>query len=907
MSLFVEDDNNNGGNDSDVSVTSTVKSDADKEYDIEEIIHERSGPDGTVEYLVKWLDYPFHQSTYEPPDIFIDETIQSWEERKRKVALGVHSPFDEEAFLKSVEEAHAEKERQKARREAKRIRVGYYEERTKKNKDKRKKKQRLISRKHLEARSKPNSEDELQTVTPAVLSSKKKRKRSSPSPPPVSPLCSVNDCRASLDSLFDDVPESDDEAIEQVPVVPSLSAPPKWVPEQLPVTSQSASEPPLTYPVSASPDQEAVPPAALVDAPAKARKVIRRTSSVFTNWADNKKINSRPRVSGETPKDSSDPQFMNLSTRNRYQNYGVNEPPPNPAALNIVLGNTQPLKQGDDVQPRVIPPPLRQPPTAPAAARSPPQGPANLPMYNNAHFGLRQDEAERMNKEARISRFSSNHIGAPVVPSETTDSTPDAATAVMLAPTPSATRIGVSARLDIGAGPDFGINLSFKHGADQMPSISVSSIPPLLQVRHICTAADFRQYLFPDSKCLASGSISFGSDVTSYESFVERLLLNTAGAIVRHEHYLMLIYPMKSHDWDFLANPDTVRSSLGFHIQAPLPATSGELSASRDFARNAKPTLVETCEKLLGLDQKRLFDGAGKDKTVDRAVFLMFPSRKSAEVKLITAYLDEIGSLVYHADVASSWSLFLSSHCKSGVIIFHPIMNRYWEIPRFYEALFDGGVNIFQLGVDDRLLDQPDTAYSCVRLFAQSTATFITDDVIFYLPKLATDVFEAFKNKTFKKPVGFRNDRIVTRPGLKDWLHDLIQDQRNDRTSAMWWARISVILDKLTTGSEQDSGRSISDPEHQLVVSPPVEDLPEYPDMWERDEETATDWLVKWFAGYGIFERQRFRRFNVIHEQRRNAEQTPGLDGGAKDPRGWSKTFQHIRVTTPRRWTHHPI
>lgn len=382
----------------------------------------------------------------------------------------------------------------------------------------------------------------------------------------------------------------------------------------------------------------------------------------------------------------------------------------------------------------------------------------------------------------------------------------------------------------------------------------------------------------------------------------------------------MLIYPTNSHDWDFIEHYGVAKSVLRFRVQSPMPALPSTLASSEDAAQLSKESLVDICEKYLDLSQERLFDGAGRDKTLAKAVFLMFPSRGSAEVQLITAYLHEIGAIVYHADIPNAWTAF-RTHQKSGAIIFHPSMSRYWDIAGFYEALSEGSFNMFQLGIDDTLLDHAETTYSCVRLFAQSAATLITDDIIEHHPQQAKRIFELFMTKSFKKPIiGSRNDRLVTRPGLKDWLLDLLQ-QHPDKPAAQYWAAIYVMVDKLTSPDEtpdparskpgspdslhrQDASSSITDRDQCLVISPPLDDLPDYPAMWERDQESATDYLVQWFAGWGVFERERFRRFAVLHEENRRAEQTPGFGTGSKDPRGWSKKWQHVRVTTPNRWLH---
>lgn len=366
----------------------------------------------------------------------------------------------------------------------------------------------------------------------------------------------------------------------------------------------------------------------------------------------------------------------------------------------------------------------------------------------------------------------------------------------------------------------------------------------------------------------------------------------------------MVCYPTTVQDWDFISNNGISKSTLRFYVQAPFPTS---LRSPSNFTKPGESTIIDVCEKQLGLDQKRLFSGAGSDKNgqhkiLDKAVFLVYPSRDSAEVYLLTAYLDKIGATIYHTDVPYAWSYFHIHH-KSGVVIFHPSMSRYWEITFFYDTLYKGNFNIFQLGIDDTLLDHPQTTYSCVRLFAQSIATLITDDVFEHNPKQAKAVLELFLARTSPKQAGLKNDRIVTRPGLKDWLLDLIQEHPDDKTSIHYWVAIYVLVDQLMTPGEGDSGPSMAERDIPWIISPPLDELPGYEKMWDRDQETATDYLVEWFAGWSIFERERFRRFAVLHESARRAEQTPGFDKtGGKDPRGFSKRHQHILVTTPNRW-----
>lgn len=48
-----------------ISLNSTVASETQELYDVEDIIAEEQDSDGEIRYLVKWQDYPMHQ--YVPP------------------------------------------------------------------------------------------------------------------------------------------------------------------------------------------------------------------------------------------------------------------------------------------------------------------------------------------------------------------------------------------------------------------------------------------------------------------------------------------------------------------------------------------------------------------------------------------------------------------------------------------------------------------------------------------------------------------------------------------------------------------------------------------------------------------------------------------------------------------------
>lgn len=82
-------------------------------------------------------------------------------------------------------------------------------------------------------------------------------------------------------------------------------------------------------------------------------------ANLFAGWTADKKRRQKPFVSGETPKDSTEAHFRNLSMQHKFRRYAVNEPPPNPEALRIVSGDTEAFNDPRNIVSRTAPTPLR--------------------------------------------------------------------------------------------------------------------------------------------------------------------------------------------------------------------------------------------------------------------------------------------------------------------------------------------------------------------------------------------------------------------------------------------------------------------------------------------------------------------------------------------------------------------
>lgn len=382
----------------------------------------------------------------------------------------------------------------------------------------------------------------------------------------------------------------------------------------------------------------------------------------------------------------------------------------------------------------------------------------------------------------------------------------------------------------------------------------------------------------------------------------------------------MVVFPA-SDTWTFLFDKQRGRvdpeSGLCFYLQA---AADREYEvATTDPTDQIAPAnglisdcfIDSICGRRLGLNKHEMLTfSRNNDTHIITNVFLMFPSRETPEALVITAWLLANGVSVYHADAAGAWIEFQTrqeSCQKPGTVIMHPSLDLYGHMPNFVWVLI-GPNNIFQVGYDPSQNDPPKSStnaaaastYSCLRLFPSSGLTLITDDLFEFHPGKAAHVLEIRERDLGRKGVAVSSERIITRPGLEDWLLDILgkykkQDDAATRRDRM---RLCHVVTRLPSGT---IGAPVDEEDPPLLLSPAMSEFADYLVKWHRDEESATDWLVDWFQGECVLGRELYRRFMVIHEPRPNAEQTPGqsLD---KDPRGWMKKFRHIKVMNYKRY-----
>lgn len=110
-----------GVSDDEISLTSTVESEQESEYEVETILAEEEFPDG-MRFLVRWLGYSIDRCTWEPAGSFnFGETLRDWGRKKQQISEGKESAFDVAAWEARLVRLQEERDERKRKRLVKRL------------------------------------------------------------------------------------------------------------------------------------------------------------------------------------------------------------------------------------------------------------------------------------------------------------------------------------------------------------------------------------------------------------------------------------------------------------------------------------------------------------------------------------------------------------------------------------------------------------------------------------------------------------------------------------------------------------------------------------------------------------------------------------------------------------------
>ncbi|KAK5137116.1 hypothetical protein LTR08_001125 [Meristemomyces frigidus] len=385
------------------------------------------------------------------------------------------------------------------------------------------------------------------------------------------------------------------------------------------------------------------------------------------------------------------------------------------------------------------------------------------------------------------------------------------------------------------------------------------------------------------------------------DKLAECCKLHASGLVSRLDRYTLLIYPSNSEEWQFLdsaAPPVGPTTSLRFRMFQPIANFDQTKSATTLDPELAEyPASVITGKALLGLDLSSVLQRPPDQRVVEQKLFMMWPLYRSDELAVLVQYFQDLKCKVYHSGIPGAWMRFKSKHGKGAVVIVHPEISL-WELPELYRVLTGSDAKFFSLSMGTP--EDPQSTTSL--LFPLGKVFFITDDIFAYHPEKATEILEQFLENHRSKPVGGENDRIVARPGVKEWLRKLAEENTTERGRPdTRWLRLYEKICKLCPPEAEDPYDPPNPLPSSILISVSTEVLPSFYGLWDHDEEAATNMMVEWFAGWSAINAGKFRKIYVCYEPK-GGESVPDKNGRYQvvaDPRGWSEKFSHIAVTGP--------
>jgi chromo domain-containing protein 1 len=366
---LVFDSGESSDNDS-IGTDSTAESVGLEEYPVEKILAERSHPEKGLLYLIKWEGYPLARATWEPQEnVTTKQILQTWDELKARVKQGKAEAFDTQTFKRAFSDHVKAKAARHARRKIKRRKRGLPESPNRSGDSE-------TDEDDDDNSDDDDDDDDESANDPPVRSHR--RLDSVQSKSTSTTRGGSTTVRRGLARPIFKRPLSDSSAsssdgdehgrrrsLQSVkkaarePAVGSRRVAEKDADVRRGDTgrrSRSTLERQSTTVLQKAVAAKVVPVAARKSAPggpAAHEPAIVTDRDVLVNWAAKKRKKQRTGVSGETPKDSMDPQFRRLSTQHRYQQYGKNEKNPDFNALPIVdltTGKVAPQRDCDSVR-----------------------------------------------------------------------------------------------------------------------------------------------------------------------------------------------------------------------------------------------------------------------------------------------------------------------------------------------------------------------------------------------------------------------------------------------------------------------------------------------------------------------------------------------------------------------------
>ncbi|KAF2462357.1 hypothetical protein BDY21DRAFT_360294 [Lineolata rhizophorae] len=314
--------------------------------------------------------------------------------------------------------------------------------------------------------------------------------------------------------------------------------------------------------------------------------------------------------------------------------------------------------------------------------------------------------------------------------------------------------------------------------------------------------------------------------------------MNVAGGVIYTKDAATLVVPVAMDKWKFL-DPKAdhhPQAKLHFYVFDRLPPPNAFIT-SGDGKESSQSSTKQILSALYGIQGDSLFEHSPTANR-DKNVFLLFHPRHSEEIELATKYF----------------------HSLEATMQFHSEFYDFGSLPGLL-SMINGNFNFFKLGSDDPLGSWNDMErYTFSWLLPAGEATLITDDVIVHRPAEALKVFTKLDSDFTKKKSSER--KVVGRPGFMHFVQQLMMQEAAVMPNGQDNPRMrlaSQVFD-LVPPHLLDPYHPLHPSEDSHLLSVHPDTMPEYPSLWDRNEEAATEKLAEWFAGWAVVNLNKFRR-----------------------------------------------
>ncbi|KAK3671718.1 hypothetical protein LTR78_008451 [Recurvomyces mirabilis] len=383
--------------------------------------------------------------------------------------------------------------------------------------------------------------------------------------------------------------------------------------------------------------------------------------------------------------------------------------------------------------------------------------------------------------------------------------------------------------------------------------------------------------------------------------------LHAAAFASLQDSFTLLVYPADSDLWRFIEPsnaPPSASAPLRFRLLPPLTGVEMPPNKSQNFQLPIIPDTVKDRASVaatmyvLGFDPEIVLL---PEKDKENRIFLAWPESRAEEMQFLIRLFQDLKCKVYHSGAAGSWDYVRKNH-RSFALIVHPD-TPFWALPGLYALLQSGSAfRVFCVG-PQLDFDAGDMVpkYTLKRLFPNGKATLLTDSLFTDRPERATELIRQFLVESNNKPEGGRNDKIVTRPGVKQWLFELLEHHtRPDDTVDACWIDLYSAVNELCPPEDEDLEEPSTPLPESYLVSIPARQMPTFMGLTNTDSEAAADLLVQWFAGWAVENAPNFRRFVVCHESQKTEVVVDGNGRSSVqvvvDPEGWANKYRHVGV-----------